>query len=391
MNRRDFVKHSATAGGALLLSSPWLSACTTGRVLPSYLSAYGNLFRADPHTAALSWFSKAGFGLFMHYGLYSLLGRGEWVQLHEKIPVAEYEKLKTKFTARDFDPDFITDMAIAAGMKYINLTAKHHEGFCLFKTGQTDYNSLNSPARRDLVGDLKKSCDKKGLGLFLYYSLAADWHYPYFLSREAGWGSYRPAYTEHQPAYLYKTEEDFQKYLAYARAQIKELVTQYRPAGIWFDPIMGFYARPDLFPMAEIYAEIRSLCPYTLVSFKQGATGTEDFAAPERGAGSFSVGVEKAFGKASGLVAEKAWEGNKDKHNETCNTLQPHQWGYNKADDGRHKHADEVLDLLKDAKRNDMNLLLNAGPLPDGSIAPEDVKTLKELGMMEKKYDTLSS
>lgn len=381
-DRRGFLKQAAVAGTSVLALSSWLDMLPirNQKTIPRYLWDHADMFIKDPHQAALSWFSEAGAGLFIHYGLYSLLGRGEWVQLEEKIPVAEYERLKRKFTAHNFDPDFITDVALAAGMKYINLTAKHHDGFCLFKTKQTSYNSLHSPAKRDLVGELKSACDKKGLGLFLYYSIAADWHHPYFSSREAGWGSYRPAYSDTQPAYVYKEEADFQKYLLYARAQLHELVTQYQPAGIWFDPIMGFYARPDLFPMEQIYAEIRSYCPYTLISFKQGATGTEDFAAPERGAGSFSEGVGKLFGDKAGLVATKAWEGNKDKHNETCNTLQSRTWGYKKAEDGKHKNTAEVLDLLQDAKSRKMNLLLNTGPLPDGSLSPEDVKTLREIG-----------
>lgn len=384
-NRRDFVKQMAVAGTAVALSPAWLASCKSGNAqnVPSYLSDYAKSFEKDPHAAALAWFSNAGFGLFMHYGLYSQLGKGEWVQFYEKVPVAEYEKLKDKFTAENFDPDFITDLALAAGMKYVNLTSKHHDGFCLFKTDQTDYNSLNAPAKRDLVGELKEACDKKGLGLFLYYSIAADWHHPYFLSKEAAWKA-RPDYSEPQPQYLYKTEADFQKYLTYARAQIKELVTQYHPAGIWFDPMMGFYSRPDLYPIEEIYKEIRSLSPHALISFKQGATGTEDFAAPERGAGSFFKRVKDTFGESSAQVAQKAWQSNSNKHNETCNTLQPHWWGYDKAVDGQHKNAEEVLKILQDAKSRNMNLLLNTGPLPDGSIYPADVETLREVGKIIK-------
>jgi alpha-L-fucosidase len=154
---RDFVKQLATTETAMFILSSCLQASQFGSrgQLQSYLAGQAALFSKDLHAAALSRFSKADFGLFMHYGLYSVLGRGEWVRLHEKIPVTAYERLKMKFTARNFDSDFITDLAIAAGMKYVNRTAKHHEGFCLFKTGQTDYNSLNFPARRDLVGGLK--------------------------------------------------------------------------------------------------------------------------------------------------------------------------------------------------------------------------------------------
>lgn len=392
ISRKDFLKQLSTAGTAMMLPTGWSSFNDSNshgqRHIPSYLSGYADEFKKDPHAAALSWFKDAGFGLFLHYGLYSLLGRGEWVQYKDKIPVAKYEKLKSKFTAKNFDPDFITDLALSAGMKYVNITAKHHDGFCLFRTSQTDYNSLNSPTKRDLVGELKQACDQKGLGLFTYYSVGADWHHPYFLPRKAGY-LYRPAYAHRQPAYRYDNILDFRKYLDYAGAQIKELVTQYHPAGVWFDPMMGFYANPALFPMTQIYNKIRSLCSYSLLSFKQGATGTEDFAAPEGEDGSFYKKVLKRFDESNALVAKKAWEMNEYKHNETCNTLQPHWWGYSKAADRKHKNAKQVLELLREAQSKNMNLLLNTGPLPDGSIYRGDVKTLREVGQIVKKRNLL--
>src|SRR5512139_529619 len=119
---------------------------------------------------SMDWFRKARFGLFMHYGVYSILGRGEWVMFNEAIPVAEYSKLKDRFTADRFDADKICDMAAAAGMKYVNMTARHHDSFCLFKTGQTDFSSVASPARRDLIGELTAAARKRGLGIFYYYS-----------------------------------------------------------------------------------------------------------------------------------------------------------------------------------------------------------------------------
>ncbi len=102
----------------------------------------------------IEWFKGAKFGLFLHYGLYSLLGRGEWVQWVETIPCAEYAKLMDDFTAADFDADFITDLALDAEMKYVNLTSMHHDGFCLFESKATDFTSVNAAARRDRVGEL---------------------------------------------------------------------------------------------------------------------------------------------------------------------------------------------------------------------------------------------
>ena len=382
INRRKFIEQMlVTATSTTGLVSGLGSCHSPVDKTPSYLKAYGDLYTDDPHKAALAWFKDARYGLFMHYGLYSIWGRGAWVQLLEKIPVVEYVKLQQQFTAEKFDADFITDLAIESGMKYVNITTKHHDGFCLFNTGQTDYSSVNAAAKRDLVGELAKSCEKKGLGLFLYYSIAADWHHPYFCSPEAGWQYSRPAYEKAQPEYLYRTEKDFEKYIAYARAQIKELVTQYHPAGIWFDPVMGFYAQSRLFPMEEIYKDIQSINRSTLISFKQGATGTEDFAAPERKATSLYQKVKTECGEEAAVLAQRVWQANERKHNETCSTLQHGAWSYEDDSDEKRQHlnVNEVLELLKDASDRGMNLLLNTGPLPDGSIHPKDVATLRKV------------
>ncbi|MEM1134557.1 MAG: alpha-L-fucosidase [Bacteroidota bacterium] len=349
--------------------------------IPAYLKENEAAYEKNPRQANIEWFKEAKFGLFMHYGLYSLLGKGEWVQLKDTIPVTEYALLQDKFTAENFDADFITDLAIEAGMKYITITSKHHDGFCLFKTNETDFNVINAPAKKDLINELYQACEEKGLGLFLYYSYAADWKHPYFYPRENGWSSARPAYEEPQPEYKFSKDEDFKIYVDFVHNQLKELFAQYpNIAGIWFDPIMGYYHRPDLFPIEETYALIRSLSPHALISFKQGANGTEDYMAPER-SGKAKVGVQFE-------VAKKVYELNKDKPREICNTMQPHlkgfhggsTWGYNKALDGKHLNADQVMELLSAASEMDANLLLNVGPKPDGSFPQEDIDALREVG-----------
>ena len=356
----------------------FLSCKNSGKNVPNYLKEYTDQYAENPRAANLQWFTDAGYGMFIHYGLYAQLGKGEWVQLRDTIPVAEYAKLKETFTAENFEADFITDLAQKAGMKYITITSKHHDGFCLFKTEQTDFNSLNSPCGRDLIGELAEACNKKGLGLFLYYSYAADWQHPYFYSRDAGWQNARPAYQNTQPEYKYQKDEDFRIYVDYVQEHLKELLTQYPTiAGIWFDPIMGYYHRPDLFPIEETYALIRTLSPHALISFKQGANGDEDFSAPERNAGAV-VGSQFE-------VARKVYERNKNKPKEICNTLQPHSWGYNKSNDGKHKSTDELVQIVKDTRAKDANLLMNIGPLPDGSFPEEDIKTLTEAGKILRK------
>ncbi len=337
-----------------------------------------------PKTRAdnLAWFTGARFGLFMHYGVYSILGRGEWVQLREAIPVAEYGKLKEQFTAAKFNADFICDLAVSAGMKYVNLTARHHDSFCLFKTNQTDFSSLHAPAKRDLIGELTTAARKRNLGIFYYYSYGLDWRHPYFYSREAGlkspnagirpFTSGRPDYKTPEPSYRFEKDADFQKYIDFVHAQIKELLTQYGPInGLWLDPIMGYYARPDLFPINESYALIRKLQPQCLISFKQGANGEEDFVAPER---------TLTPHRSGGELAAKIWEKNKHKKVEVCDTLQPGIWGYRKDDDRKHRGPEEVKQMLAECDKIKANLLLNTGPLPDGSIHAEDVETLKRAG-----------
>lgn len=369
LSRRRILR---AAAGAFVAPAALKAANRDFTDTPPHLKDHAALFRENPRKASLAWFQKARFGLFMHYGVYSLLGHGEWVMLNEKIPVAEYGRLKDRFTAAKFDADFITDLAAAAGMKYVNITSRHHDSFSLFRTKQSDFNSVEAPAKRDLVAELAEACRRKGLGLFLYYSYAADWRHPYFYPREAGWQSARPAYARPEPAYLWRKDADFAHYIDFVHAQLRELLTQYGPlAGIWLDPIRGYYARPDLFPIEKTYSLIRSMQPWCLISFKQGANGDEDFVAPERKADA-KVGESE--------VARRAMEKNRGKPIEICNTLQPHAWGHDSRDDGKHKNTDAVMAMLADAAERKGNLLLNTGPLADGSIHPDDVRTLREVG-----------
>ena len=309
----------------------------------------------------------------MHYGVYSLLGRHEWVQYREKIRVAEYAKLKSRFHARRFDADFITDLALEAGMKYVNITTRHHDSFCLFETRQTDFNSTNSPAKRDLVADLAQQCHKKALGLFLYYSHGRDWKHPHAANNDRWGGKARPEYDPPEGTYATGRKHNLQKYLDFVTAQITELLTNYGPiAGIWLDGIAvpqnprGKAAEQhqprrgkDLFQAQKLYDLIHSLQPQVLVSYKQGYLGTEDFFAPEHSA--------KPVKKRKGRPVE------------ICTTLHG-GWGYVKAQDGKHRKVADVMGMLERAQKARANLLLNTGPLPGGSIHSEDVKTLRAVG-----------
>ena len=329
--------------------------------VPSYLANYAEQYAENPRAANLQWFEDADWGLFLHYGLYALMEQGEWVQLrHEPpVPVGEYAKLFDRFTAENFDADFIVDFVKQVGMDYITITSKHHDGFALFDTAQNDFDAPSSAAKRDLIGELYEACEKGGVGLFLYYSMAADWKHPYFYSRDTGWENARPAYAEPQPEYLFEKDGDFAKYHDFADAQVKELLTQYpNIAGIWFDPIMGYYARPDLFDLEMTYGMIREMSPHALISFKQGATGEEDFVAPERHVHGMVDRVRQRLGDEAAVVTAAAWEKNESKPREICDTMQPvlpgirggSTWGYNKHIDGKHLTLEQVLERYDHAQ-----------------------------------------
>ncbi|MFM8765574.1 MAG: alpha-L-fucosidase [Spartobacteria bacterium] len=329
-------------------------------------------------TEKMTWWRQAKFGLFIHYGLYSQLGKGEWVQFNEKLPLAEYEKLRDSFRAEKFDADFITDLACEAEMKYVNLVTCHHDSFCLWNSKVEPFNSVNSPCGRDLVGELAAACAKKNLGFFTYYTYHLNWRHPKFIPRSL-FAMARPDYPQPEPRYTYQLPADFREYVDYVHAALTELLTGYGPlAGVWLDLIAGHYALPDLMPVRETYALIRRLQPEALVAFKQGATGDEDFATPERHFHSMAETARSRYGERAAQVAAAAWEKNQHKHNEICATLQDGWWGY--GTDARHIGPDEVWRLLGHAAAHNCNLLLNTGPLPDGSIHPADIATLRAVG-----------
>lgn len=359
IDRRKFMELSALAGtGALLLGSCMGSE---NDKIPLYLKGYKESFLKDPRKAAIDWFRDARYGMFIHYGLYSILGRHEWVQYNEKIHVQEYAKLKDRFTAGKFDADFITDLALEAGMKYINLTTRHHDSFCLWDTRYSDFKSTNSPAKRDLVAELSEQCNQKGLAFFLYYSHGRDWRHPHAPNNSEWGGAARPKYETKEPFYKYGAEHDLNIYLEFMSNQIDELLTNFSPiAGIWLDGFSTPASRDrNLFKCQELYDMIHAKQPQVLVSYKQGLLGTEDFLAPER--------------KYSADEMPK-------KPLELCDHLQRKGWGYLESEDGNHKRKDEVIAMLRKANSYPANLLLNTGPLPSGEIHPEDVKVLREVG-----------
>jgi alpha-L-fucosidase len=345
-------------------------------VAPGFLKGYQSTYRKAPREAALEWFRDATFGLFMHYGLYSLLEGewpnpyvdfkgSEWIQWWGPVPRAQYMALKDQFTAEHFDADFICELALEAGMRYVNLTTQHHDGFSLWDTRTNEYSSMHAPARRDLVAELTEACDRHGLGCFLYYSHGREWFHPDGPDSGKdfnGYNSSKPVIdTDH---FHYGDEVDLENYLRHVEAQVMELCAYPNIAGIWLDGIGTFKNMENgvaLSRAQDLYEKIHNTSPHILVAYKQGLTCTEDFYAPERD-------IKKGTVPSDGRPYE------------ICTTLQPTSWGYKKADDGKHHGAGWVMEQLTNAASIPANLLLNTGPLGDGSIPEEDVTTLKEVG-----------
>jgi alpha-L-fucosidase len=340
--------------------------------MPGYLKGYEAIHAADPRRAAHSWFAGARYGLFLHYGLYSLLGRHEWVQYRERIPVREYAKLAGGFTAEGFDAERIARFAADCGMRYVNFTTRHHDSFCLFRTKQTEFNSLDAPCGRDLVGELAAACARHGLGLCLYYSHGRDWRHPHAPNNDRWGGAARPEYDPPEPSYATGPAHDLNLYLGFMEAQIAELLGQYGPvASVWLDGIaVPLSGDADAFRCQELYDRIHALQPQTLVAYKQGVTGTEDYFAPEHRV----PGAEDDAPQRGRMPAAA------DRIVEVCTTMCPGSWGYLRDGAGKHLNEEHVWGQLRTAGEGGYNLLLNTGPLPDGSLDPEDETVLLRVG-----------
>jgi alpha-L-fucosidase len=351
----------------LLALAPGAALAVAGRPVPAFLRGFEKQHAAEPRAAVLEWFRQARFGLFIHYGLYSLLGRHEWVMYREKIRPEEYAKLAGRFTAEKFDADAICDLALDAGMKYVNLVTKHCDSFCLWDTEATEFNSMKAPARRDLVKEMAAACDKRGLGFFVFYEHGFDWRHP---DGPAPWDwkspSVRPAYDPPDPWYTPREKYDFRKYLDYVDAGITELLTKYGPvAGVWLDgasiPASGDRTR---FRCTDLYARIRRIQPQALISYKWGIEGSEDFLAPEK-------------------QQLKSVTDRRGRPMEVCWTTQKGSWGW--MGSAPHLTVEEGWEELRAARRLDANLLLNIGPLGDGSIHPVQEKLLRDMGRRLRK------
>lgn len=334
---------------------------------PSYLADYKDLYRTDAREAGRQWFREARYGLFLHYGLYAIGGRHEWQQYRECTPVGEYARLQESFTADGFDAMGIVELAIACGMRYVTLTARHHDGFCLWNTQFSDFNSATAPARRDLVGELAVACETHGIGLCLYYSHGRDWRHPHAPNNDTWGGRARPVYDPAEPSYRYGAEHDLERYLDFVGDQIHELLTGYGPvAAIWLDGIdVPRSGDVERFRCQDLYDRIHSLQPQVLVAYRDGLLGTEDFLAP---AEPFTAAALDALPPAA------------SKPRELSASMTPGVWGYQADAAAPRLGLEEVWACLAQAGAQDANLAMNSALLPDGSLDERDVCVLLEVG-----------
>lgn len=344
--------------------------------IPAYLNHVKEYYKINPRKTNIDWFRTANYGMFLHYGLYSALGRNEWVQFKERIHVKKYEKLIHKFTAENFDAKAFVSLAKAAGMTYINITTRHHESFCLWDTKFTDFNVMNSPAKRDLIAELYDACEEEGIALFLYYSHGIDWRHPHAAPRKGFHRVARPHFLIREPFYARGKAHDLNIYVDFMYNQIHELLTKFpNIAGIWLDGyVIPYYGGPEKFKLQELYDMIHNTSPHALVSFKMGLLGTEDFFSSE-----INIPTEESNKMKQGKILELP-----EKKIEVCTvmTIKPPSWGYIK--NAHHRSVENVVKLYQDVVGKGANLLLNTGPLPDGSLDPLDEKILRETGKVLK-------
>ena len=339
-----------------------MSVLSLGAVaLPGDLPAQATDSVPAERRAAREWFRDAKFGMFIHWGVYSQLAHGEWVMQNREIPVAPYEWLASTFNPVRFDAREWVLLAKAAGVKYITITSRHHDGFSMFRTTATRYNIADwTPFKRDPLKELAEECRQHGLKLFFYYS-QLDWHHPDYWQRgSTGHKTGRPE------------TGNWSQYLDFMDAQLAELLTNYGPVGgIWFD---GMWDKPDAdWRLERTYAQIHRLQPAALIvpNHHRAPLPGEDVQTFEQDLpGSNTAGFNTR--EIGGLALETSLTMNDS-------------WGFN-ITDRNFKSTRDLIGFLVRAAGNDANLLLNVGPRPDGTIQPEAADRLRDVGRWLERY-----
>jgi alpha-L-fucosidase len=308
-------------------------------------------------------FQDMKFGMFIHWGVYSVLGNGEWIFHERHLKVDEYNRLPMFFDPEKFDAKTWVSLAKSAGMKYITITSRHHDGFAMFDSKVSDWNIVaRTPYKKDPLKMLADECHRQGIKLFFYYS-QLDWHNPdYYPRGQTNWPNGRPDHG------------DFNRYLdEYMDGQLTELLSNYGPiGGIWFD---GMWDKPDAdWHLDKTYALIHKLQPAALIipNHHQTPRPGEDVQTFERDLpGKNTAGFNTTY-VSTQLPLESS-----DTLNEN--------WGFN-IGDSNYKSAMEVERRLIRAAGNNSNLLMNIGPYPNGEIDPQFAMRLEAVGQWLSKY-----
>jgi alpha-L-fucosidase len=292
-------------------------------------------------------FMSKRFGMFIHWGPVALRGTEIGWSRNREVSQSEYDSLYKEFNPVLFNADSWVKAAKDAGMKYLTITAKHHDGFCLWPTKFTDYNIMNSPFKRDVVGELAKSCKKYGIKFCIYYTVL-DWYDLRYPVRNDGTKTIDP-------------KGDMVKFVQYMKDQLKELITNYDPYMLWFD---GNWEQPWTKEMgADVYRYIKTLSPGVVINNRLGK-GTHKTMGPDI-VGDYAT-PEQVIGK---MNLDSPWE--------SCITI-CNQWAW-KAND-KMKSLKQCIQTLASTAGGNGNLLFNVGPMMDGRIEKRQVDRLKEIG-----------
>lgn len=343
MNRRDFLKagSAALAGAAATRAAGAAAGGLETQQGPA--PAASSLALAPRFGDGRDWWFAKRFGMFVHWGLYSINGFHEQEQWRRRVPREDYVKLAAQWNPAAFDPDAWLDLMRDAGMSYVCLTAKHHDGFCLWDTKLTRFNTMNAPFGRDVVRMLADACHRRRVPLCLYYSIA-DWNHPNYPNQ--GRHHELPPQPQDQPSLA--------RYLEFVRGQVRELCTNYGEiAGFWWDMNVDRHADPSM------NALIRSLQPTAVINDRGFDAG--DFGTPER---DVDVAGEEvlSFGKRT----------------EACQSVGVESWGYRR--DESYYTDRHLMRSIDKYRARDANYLLNVGPKPDGTIPGEAADILRRVG-----------
>jgi alpha-L-fucosidase len=341
-----------------------LSNCVTPRVPPEAVQESPEISHSPDR---LAWWREARLGMFIHWGLYAIpagewngkTDHGEWIRTTAEIPLERYEAFKTQWNPVKFDADRWVRAAKDAGVKYIVITTKHHDGFCLFDSAATDWDVMSTPFKRDVMKELAAACAREGVRMCWYHSIM-DWHHPDYLPRRE-WEKDRPT-----------TGADFERYVAYLHQQVTELLTKYGPIGVmWFD---GEWENTWNHAYGKsLYELCRKLQPDVIVNNRvdvgrsgmAGMTGEGEFCG--------DYGTPEQEVPATGFPGVD-WE--------SCMTMNDH-WGYN-SHDKNFKSTRELLRTLADIASKGGNFLLNVGPTALGEIPGESLDRLAGMGRWMK-------